>query len=169
MPLSSGVEVALLSMQPHRFIQVRGKKASGLRWPQVMDHKQLDFPSKELSPKHGNAGFGQKKMETLETFRRAWEQRGTESRDHSLESSRPQGNSYKCLWWEGDSYFPVPYVIFLALIQCSRIGKLWLALWQHTGTCAPSTVTTQRLAAPRRELYRFTAAVILVLAISLLA
>lgn len=73
--LDSGVEVALLSMQPHRFIQVQGKKAPGLRWPQVMDHEQLGFSLKGLSLKQGNAGFGRKKMETLETFRRAKEHR----------------------------------------------------------------------------------------------
>lgn len=36
-----------------------------------MRHKQPGFPSKELSSKQGDAGFGQKKTETLETFRRA--------------------------------------------------------------------------------------------------
>lgn len=71
MLLNSGVEVALLSMQPHRFIQVQGKRAPGLRWPQVTDHEQPGFSSKELSPEQGNPGFDQKKMETLETLKRA--------------------------------------------------------------------------------------------------
>jgi len=85
----------------------------------------MGFPLKDLSPKQGSAGFGQKKMETLEMFRSAWEQRATEPRDHSLESSRPQG----MLCWEGGLDFSVPYVTFLALIQCSRTGKPQLALW----------------------------------------
>lgn len=79
MPLSSGVEVDLLSMQPHGFIQAQGMKGSGLRWPQVRDHKQPGFPLKELSCKHNNAGFGWK-METLETFKKSMRAKGDQAK-----------------------------------------------------------------------------------------
>lgn len=79
MPISSGVEVDLLSMQPHRFIQAQGMKRSGLRWPQVRDHKQLGFPLKELSHKHNNAGFGWK-METLETSKESMRAKGDQAK-----------------------------------------------------------------------------------------
>lgn len=65
----------------------------------VMDHKQQGWNFEKMSAKHSNADFGQKKVETLEMFRRAWEQRSTEPGDHSLETTRPQGNFYKCLQW----------------------------------------------------------------------
>ena len=49
--------MALLSMQPRRFIRVRGKKAPGLRWPQVMDHRQHGFSFERPESEAGQCWF----------------------------------------------------------------------------------------------------------------
>lgn len=121
MPLSSGVEVDLLSMQPHRFIQAQGMKGSGLSWPQVRDHTQLGFPLKKLSRKHNSAGFRQKKMETLKVFKESMRAKGHQAERPFPGILKSPGELLQMLVAGGS--FVLPCVIFIALIQCSQIGK----------------------------------------------
>lgn len=124
-----------------------------------------------MSPKQDNAGFGQKVMEKLETFRKG-ESKGALGRETLPPSPRdPRGLLPRTVLGGGLSV-PLPQATFLALIWFCRVGKFCLALGSggtDTSTHTPSPRAPQCHCSLPRELQGFTAAAVLLLALSLLA
>lgn len=80
-----------------------------------------------MSPKQANAGFGQKVMEKLETFRKG-ESKGALGRETLPPSPQdPRGLLPRTVLGGGLSV-PLPLATFLALIWFCRVRKFCLAL-----------------------------------------